>query len=208
MTLKYKIFLLAILIAAFLCILCGVEAQNHSLLSFDAQIASVFSTLHSPSLDNFALAVTKIGNPYQTFLIFLVLGIFFIAKRKKYYFYVFAIATGLGIALVEMMKVTIERVRPAMHLLLEAGYSFPSGHATISAIYLLSALILVAPLVQNRFSKIAWILLSVIIFPLVALSRIYLSVHFASDVLAGIILGSACFLFATTVTFHHHSYRE
>lgn len=208
MNLRYKIIFLVILVAAFLAFLFGVMDHNHLINSFDTQAAQLFSTLHSPSLDNVMLAITQICNTYPTVIIFLILGLFLVLKKKKYYFYVFSIATGLGITLVEAMKVSIERIRPPMHLLIETGYSFPSGHATIATIYLLSAIILIAPLIANHFSKTVWILICAIIFPLVALSRIYLSVHFASDVLAGIILGSACFLFATTVTFHHHSYRE
>ena len=208
MNLKYKIILLIVLVGGFCAIMLGVIAQNNFLMTFDAQTAQLFSRLHSLLLDNFALAITQIGNTYQTLIIFFICGLFLIIKRKKYYFYVLTIAVGLGITLVEMMKVSIERIRPPMHLLLGTGFSFPSGHATIATIYLLSAILLIAPLLVNRFSKIIWITICSIIFPLVALSRIYLSLHFGTDVIAGIILGSACFDFATTVTFHHHSYRE
>lgn len=208
MNLRYKIILLVILVVAFLAILFTVIDHNYLVNSFDIPVAQLFATFHSPPLDNAMLAITQIGNPYPTVTIFLILGLFLILKKKKYYFYVFSIATGLGMTLAGALKILIERIRPPMHLLIETGYSFPSGHATIATIYLLSAIILIAPLITNRFSKIVWIIICAIIFPLVALSRIYLSVHFASDVLAGIILGSVCFLFATTVTFHHHSYRE
>ncbi len=208
MNLKYKLILLTLLVIVFCAILFGITAHNQLVMNFDAETAQLFSTFHSSFLDNFALAITQVGNTYPTAIIFLILGLFLIIKKKKYSFYIFSIATGLGITLVEAMKVSIERIRPPMHLLIETGYSFPSGHSTISTIYLLSAIILIAPLLANRFSKIVWITLCSIIFPLVALSRIYLSVHFASDVAAGIILGAACFLFANTVTFHHHSYKK
>lgn len=208
MNLKNKIILLVFLITAFLIVTFGISAQNHFLAAFDAQTANAFGVLHSASLDKIMLAVTKVGNIYESFAIFLVFGLYIISKRKKYLFYIFAISTGLGITLVEAIKILVERARPPMNLLIETGSSFPSAHATISAIYLLSAVILIAPLLRNRFSKIVWITICSIIFPLVALSRIYLSVHFTSDVIAGIIIGSACYLFANIVVVHHYSYKE
>lgn len=208
MNLKGKLIGLIILAVLFLIVMIGIINQNSLLTGFDRNIASFASNVHSATLDNLMLSVTKICDVYEAFFIFLILGIFMIIKKEKHLFYIFTIAVGIGITLTEAIKFLIERARPPMHLLMETGFSFPSAHAVFATVYLLSAIFLISPLFSNRFSRIVWLTVCSIIFPLVALSRIYLSVHFASDVLAGIILGSVCFLLANIVIFHHHSYKE
>ncbi len=205
---KGKIIGLVILAALFLIVTFGVTSQNSILIGFDRNIAGFASTVHSTGLDNFMLSITKLCDPYEAFVIFLIFGIFMIIKKKKYLFYIFTIATGLGIILTEIIKFLVERTRPPMHLLMETGYSFPSAHATIAAVFLLSAIFLISPLLQNRFSKIVWLTICIIIFPLVAISRIYLSVHFTTDVLASIIIGCGSFLFADIIMAYRNSNRQ
>ena len=144
-----------------------------------------------PSVTSFILSITKILNLVEAFIIFLVFGIFLIIKNR-HYFYSFTIATVLGTLLPWIIKLLTQIPRPG--LLLEQDYSFPSGHATIATIFLLSSIFFLAPLLKNRFAKIIFTSITYIVFPLVAFSRIYLSIHWTSDVLAGIILGFICFI--------------
>jgi undecaprenyl-diphosphatase len=201
MSIKNKSAILTLLIISFLFIADLVVEKNSLLLHFDMAIFIAIHAIHFPNfLNTLMLNLTTLGNPYQALIIFLVFAIFLVAKRKKYATYIFIIATGLGITVPEIFKYLTNRARPISHFLFESDPSFPSGHATIAAIYFFAALLLIAPLLKNTFARKTFILISAIIFPLIALSRIYLSVHWTSDVLAGILLGSACYLFANIVT--------
>ncbi|MFA6340684.1 MAG: phosphatase PAP2 family protein [Candidatus Paceibacterota bacterium] len=204
MNLKRNFSILLVLIICFLLITLGIASNNHLIAIFDQAIASFVEGMRTPFLNDLMIFVTKIGDTYEIFAIFVILSIFLLAKRKKYRFYVFAIATSLGIVLPETIKFLMERIRPIGSLIMETNYSFPSGHATISTIYLLSLVLLMIPLLKNSAFRILSLTATIIIFPLIALSRIYLSVHFASDVLAGIFLGLICYLLSFTLVFHKH----
>lgn len=194
MSLKNKKKLLIILLGLFLLIILSVISNYKPLLSLDETIQSFSNTIHSTFIDQIMISITKIGNIYESLLIFIVFSLFLISKKKKLSFYFFTITTGLGTVLPEIIKLTVERIRPVSDLLTETGYSFPSGHATISTIFLISSFLIIAPNIKDWFPRYIFIICTTLIFPLVALSRIFLSVHWFSDVLGGILLGFMCYL--------------
>ena len=199
---KNKKIILTILVLLFLIITLGVITNYGPLMSIDKTIQTFSSTLHSPTLDQTMLSITKIGNTYESLLIFIVFALFLISKRKKDTFYFLTIITGLGAIIPEIIKILTERIRPVSNLLTETSYSFPSGHATLSTIFFFSSIFIIAPIIKNNFSRIIFIICISIIFPIVALSRIYLSVHWNSDVLGGILLGSICYLLVSIFCCH------
>lgn len=191
---KNKIIFLTLLLPFFIGIMFSVISNYTPLISLDKTIQNFSGNIHSPTLDQTMLSITKIGNTYESLLIFIVFAIFLISKKKKSNFYFFTIITALGTILPEIIKIITERIRPLSNILVETSYSFPSGHATISTIFFLSSIFLMLPTIKNTFSKIIFIICTSLIFPLVALSRIYLSVHWTSDVLGGILLGSIIYI--------------
>ncbi|MFA5934436.1 MAG: phosphatase PAP2 family protein [Candidatus Paceibacterota bacterium] len=202
MSLKNKKLILIICLIFFVLLIFSVTINYKPLLSFDKSAQTFSSTLHSPLLDQTMLSVTKIGNTYESLLIFIVFAFFIISKRRKYPFYFFTIVTALGTLLPELLKNLIERARPISNILIETGYSFPSGHATISTVFFFSSIFIISPHIKNNFSKITFITCTSIIFPLVAISRVYLSVHWISDVLGGILLGSICYILTSIFCCH------
>jgi len=189
------IFLISSLLL-FILLAVGVANHFHPIQNFDNQIAVWVNGIHFPTLDEIMLLVTKLGNPYESIFIFIVFSVLFIAKKKKMSFYILAIATADGTILPEIIKNLIARPRPESLLLQETGYSFPSGHAVMSTVFLLSSFFLIAPLIKNKTARIVFLIIATIVFVSIALSRIYLSVHFTSDVIAGIFLGIFSFSFA------------
>ncbi|MEI8123929.1 MAG: phosphatase PAP2 family protein [bacterium] len=193
MSTKTNLIILIISLLLFSMITIGVVKHSEIIQNFDNQTASLISNIHFSTLDKMMLSITKICDTYEALLIFIVFAILLIVKRKKTSFYVLTIATILGTILPEIIKNLVERIRPESLLLQESGFSFPSGHATISVIFLISSIILLAPIIKNRLYKVTFIIVATTIFSLVAFSRVYLSVHFSSDVIAGIFLGILCF---------------
>jgi len=195
---KNKIIILSLLILSFLTITFLVANKNAFVINLDNTVKTFVENHQSPFVSNLMLSVTKTLDPYEALVIFAIFGLFLILKNKKY-FYAFTIATSLGIVLTETIKYTVQRVRPNSLLLMEQGFSFPSAHATIAMVFIFSSIFLLVPLMKKGLIKNVFLLVSSIIFLLVIFSRIYLSVHFTSDVVAGMILGSISFLFAEMI---------
>lgn len=88
-----------------------------------------------------------------------------------------------------LIKNIIERPRPVgINLITESGFSFPSGHAMVSmAFYSYLAYLLNKKIPQKYHILVYAIIFLLVVF--VSITRIYLGVHYASDVVAGIILG-------------------
>ena len=199
---KNKIIILLMLVILFLSFACAIINQNSFLLCFDNQIATLENNLHTPTLNTLALGITKIGDPIESFFIILIFSIFLLIKKEKKSFYILITSTALGGALMELIKVIVQRPRPISHLLFETDFSFPSGHATIGTVFLLASILLIAPLIKKTLYKKLFIVITSILFLLIALSRIYLSVHFASDIIGGILLGSLMYLLSSLIICH------
>jgi undecaprenyl-diphosphatase len=111
-----------------------------------------------------------------------------------------ALSLGGAMLLADLVKLLTSRPRPSVeHLQLVGGSSFPSAHATqASAFWLALALTLRARAVRRR---ILWEAVSgaVLVALVVAWSRVYLGVHYPSDVVAGLVLGGGWALFVARV---------
>ncbi len=192
-------YLLLALIVSFLAITFAVINQNALVLKIDSNIQMLVLNTQSPVLNGLALAITKIGDNLEIIFIFIIFAILLLLKGEKYSLYKMTLAVVSGAVLTTITKLLIERARPTSDLLLKTDFSFPSGHSTMSMILLLSSIFLIAPNIKDRYSRIIFVTVASVVFPLVALSRIYLSVHWASDVIASLILGSICFLSAKMI---------
>ncbi|OQP43001.1 hypothetical protein A4H97_12705 [Niastella yeongjuensis] len=143
----------------------------------------------SPLHTKLALLVTFGGTNFFTITIYLVI-LFFLSKRghKRAAIYVFVIAAS-SILLGWALKLIFHRTRPPMpHLQLAIGYSFPSGH-TLGAFTLCGVLIYIT--LKSKWSFIAQLASAFLLLSyacLVGLSRIYLHVHFTTDVIASMLV--------------------
>ncbi len=117
--------------------------------------------------------------------------LFLVRKWGTGLFVIAAVASGQVLS--SLLKAGLDRPRPELvsHLVQETSLSFPSGHAMISALAYLTLGALASRGVRGRTAKAYVLSLAVIVALLVGVSRIYLGVHWPSDVLAGWCVGFA-----------------
>lgn len=140
------------------------------------------------------LGVTQLGAPLLLEAAAVLIAAFFLVRRKRPRLAGYVLISVLGAELVSVLiKTVVARVRPCVHAVSCPGStSFPSGHAVGAAAFWGTVVVLLLPVVGRR----AWWLL--VIPAVVALSRVLLGVHYASDVIAGLLVGG-CWAAATTV---------
>jgi undecaprenyl-diphosphatase len=136
---------------------------------------------------------TSLGSATVVFLLAAVVAIHLALSRSTStgLFVVFAVAGGQ--ALVSLLKLLVDRPRPEIvsHLTQVSTLSFPSGHATMSAVTYLTLGLLAARFLPRRATKIYVVALAVVLTFLIGVSRLYLGVHWPSDVMAGWCAGFA-----------------
>ena len=185
------------------------EVMGGETLDFDRRIVLAFRKADDPSLpigpawiSSVLLDLTALGGPTILFLmVAAVVG--FLVLQGRYWTALFILLTALsGEAIGYAMKALFVRPRPTIvpHLRQAFSSSFPSGHAMQSAIVYLTLGAMLMRLAERRLTKIYCCTVAMGLTFLVGLSRVYLGVHYPTDVLAGWIVGliwaSVCWLMA------------
>lgn len=193
---KIHKILLSILIISFILLLVLVELEKT--INIDTKFYNFIMKIKSDELTNIVKIITNLGD---TFIIITGIIICFLLFRKKVY-PILITSNILGVVLInQTLKHLIMRPRPDfLHLVEETGFSFPSGHSMAAFgfygyfIYLIN--------ISKLNKKIKVILTSIlsIIILLIGLSRVYLGVHYISDVVAGFIMSFIYILIFTTIT--------
>lgn len=155
--------------------------------------------LRNDKLTTFMKLATKLSNPEVMIviaIISIIICIKFIKNKKLSLGIVLNLA---GITLInQILKLIFKRERPTGYRLIEmSGYSFPSGHAMASLAFYGLLIYIIKRLVKNKYLKILLITLNIAIIILIGVSRIYLGVHYLSDVLTGYSI-SIIYLLITT----------
>lgn len=163
-------------------LLIGALALFIVSLIFDKAIVLFITSLRIPVLDIIFKAFTYAGS--TIFIFFFISSLFLWHEKKREWILPFWLSLGLAAFLTYIIKLIVLRPRPeaigvvALVTSLTV-YSFPSGHASTA----FSAL----PVMDKEYPRLkyAWITIAA----LIALSRLYLGMHFLSDIIAGATLG-------------------
>lgn len=190
-------------IAVFFCVIIFLEIledvfekEKLFLDTIIYQIAVIH--LRTQPLTTILKVITNLGGSYV--LITIALLSLLLLKNKK-----IAITINLNliisVALNFILKNIIQRPRPEGYRLIdESGYSFPSGHSMVSmAFYGLLIYLLWKKVKNKKIKYVACTLLGILIL-MIGFSRIYLGVHYASDVIGGFVIAIAYLVVFTTVT--------
>jgi undecaprenyl-diphosphatase len=168
--------------------------------AFDTEILLAFrkagqpdSPIGPPWLEGAMRDITSLGSASVLVLITTAVIVYLLMIRRPATALLIFVAVAGGQVLSSLLKAGIDRPRPDLvsHLVNETSFSFPSGHAMLSAVTYLTLGSLAARFLHGRTTKIFVLCLAVLTTVLVGISRVYLGVHWPSDVLAGWCAGFA-----------------
>ena len=191
---KYKIFenrvIFAIIFPLCLFAIISGEVVEKEILTLDRVIYDFISKFISKDMTDLMKFITFLGS--NLFLIGVaVLILIVLCRNKKYSFYGYMVALNLLLSslLNETLKLFFQRPRPDVLRLVEInGYSFPSGHSMIVLSFYGFIIFLCLKYFKHKL-KYYFSALLVLIILAIGVSRIYLGVHFASDVIGGFSVG-------------------
>lgn len=166
--------------------------RDNELVGLDSPVAQFLVQQREPWLTTTMEAITWLGS--AAVLVPLALGVGVCAARRlrsRRPLVFLAVALGGSTALVQMIKLLVTRPRPDAGLVTAPGYSFPSGHATGAAAGWGAVALVLIWLTTRWGTRVALATAAVLIALLVGVSRVYLGVHEATDVLGGWALGAA-----------------
>jgi membrane protein DedA with SNARE-associated domain len=150
-------------------------------------------------LTDVSKAITFLGSGLCTWSLTVLAAAFLGWRRRWTEVAVLLAAMALSSIAFHEIKLAVDRPRPGGGLVDASGSSFPSGHATHSVLYLWAAVTIVLRLRPGMARGAAVVSAGLVLAILVGLSRVYLNVHYLSDVSAGWALGAACFSLCTLV---------
>ncbi len=156
----------------------------------EAELMREVAAHRSQAITDLARVVTWAGSAYLLVPLALVLCALLLHAGLRAQALAIALTLAGAMIISDVVKPLVSRARPAVeHLQLVTGFSFPSGHATQASAFWLSLVFAAssAGAPQTRTRQLAAGALVIIL--LVGLSRVYLGVHYPSDVIAGILLG-------------------
>jgi undecaprenyl-diphosphatase len=171
--------------------LTTITFVDKNITVFDDTIISLVRYFASPNLNKLMIFITNIGSAYSYGVLVPIIIILLALQRQ------WRDASSLSICLVgagvlnTVLKSLFERARPNVLQLVKAGgYSFPSGHSMVALCFYGMLAYLLSRRLAHWHGRLAIFVATTILIIAIGISRIYLGVHYPSDVLGGYIAGA------------------
>lgn len=168
------------------------EVFEGELRRFDMSVRMKVHEFFSPQVTKFMQAMTFLGSIGFLFTLFLVITAYWIIRKKYRPAAWLAMAAGGSVILDVSLKLSFHRARPTPFVgMAPSSYSFPSGHSLSSfCFYGVLAGLLCAHIQSAALRKAIWSAAALLVLA-IGISRIYLGVHYPTDVIAGYIAAAA-----------------
>jgi undecaprenyl-diphosphatase len=201
----FGIFLLSGAVLAVACTWMFAELAGHvqsgKTQALDDAVMRWMGAHQSANVQNFMIEVTSLGTGEVVAMTVLIAGLFLWLNRHKHSAALLVVATLGGLLLNNLLKIGFDRPRPHLFEWGTRAFSssFPSGHAMNAVIVYSTVAYLAARLQRNAASRVLTMLLALALIALICVSRLYLGVHYPSDIIAGIVIGLAWAAFCMAV---------
>ncbi len=163
---------------------------NCNMFNIDTYISNSIAFFQQEKLVSVIEVLTELGGLYGLLFISSCIALFVFCKKIKF---TTGVVMGMSILFAlttsVILKHVIERVRPPYSLILETGYSFPSNHATIAMVVYGFCIYLLHKYVDSSVGRGVCIGLFTFFILFVGFTRLYLGVHFFTDVIGGYVIG-------------------
>ncbi len=166
------------------------------IVAADIRIANLLTAFRTDTLTNVFSWITLLGKS-QVILCFIAVTVAILWLWRKYYYIlpIFIAVIGSG-AFTYLGKLAFHRPRPELAVYAEHSFSFPSGHATVAVAFYGFLFYLLIRFTPNWTRKVNLFFAGILLILSIGLSRIYLGVHFLSDVWSGYLVGSMWLIIA------------
>jgi len=182
---KEYLYTLATNILSFIILakLADEVAWHESIIRIDNFVNFKINLISSWFLDNLMIGINNVWNLYVLIWLSLLFLWYLIYKKKKYHYRLFILGNVGWFVIDIFMKAFIGRLRPDNALIFLKDYSFPSGHAAMSTILFLTIWLIFEKDIKSKWHQFGFFLLCLLPVLLIGFSRIYLNVHWFSDVI-------------------------
>ncbi len=163
--------------------------EKEYIMVIDRWISIHINSTHTPLINSLMISLTNFSGAAGIFVFSVLLLLFLFYKKwyKEILLYIFSVA-GANVAFV-VVKMIVQRLRPDCNLIFVSGYSFPSGHATMATAMAVAVYFIFSKKVNRPGMRVFLLAICMVWIMMIAFSRVYLDVHWLSDVLAGMGLG-------------------
>ncbi|RDU36465.1 PAP2 family protein [Neobacillus piezotolerans] len=203
--------LAAIVLLGFLLAFIGIteEMREHELEQFDSIIIGFVQGSVSPYLTKLMLLITMAGSvAWITVAVIIVIAVSFLKRKWRVGLFI-GLSSGVGSIFNIFLKELFKRQRPDIEpLIVEQGFSFPSGHSMGSMIFYGAAAFLVFHYAKKASTKTFGCGILLLIIFMIGISRIYLGVHYPSDIIGGFTAGGAWLTVCIILFFYFEKRRK
>lgn len=185
---KYRPFIASIYLALFLILLILVKTNSTIVTSFDKFVQNLLLPITNPTNTRIVEKITYLGGPRIAAILSIIVSLYMFIRHNFKAGIWSASTLVIGNLINVLAKNLIQRPRPSDKLVAIGGYSFPSGYTFGTALFIFFVVFLIVPQIKDvtlrrilTFLGFLWILI-------IALTRVYLHVHYPTDTIASVLL--------------------
>ena len=168
------------------------EVADKDTQFIDTTLSTLIYHLRTPLLTKIMIIITSFGAAY-TLIALMFISIALLLHRHRKEALLFSLVSVMSLGINTLLKIVIARPRPMLSPLITASsYSFPSGHSLNSLVFYAMLSCYMYHFTHNKLLSSIIALLSVIIIICIGFSRVYLGVHYPSDIIGGYFIGLWC----------------
>lgn len=176
--------------------------SEQSLNSIDTRIQKAMALLLQDRVVDWVVFITNLGGTRGTVIGVLIVGIPLLLRRRWWSAFGLVFATAGGGLVVLGLKAFFARARPVEQIISAGGYAFPSGHAFSAMVFFGFLIFLAYKHLRHATLQVIVTLFSFIMIVLIGLSRVYLNVHWLTDVLGGFFAGFVWLVLSILIVRH------